>query len=153
MKPERRIVRPVSVTVSSEIRRPGALLILLFSLSYAAPLAASEKPLFAAASGLQFALREGLDSGETVTWCIPSDGIVVHRLNRPSRGEHENPVFGVVAEMFRFGQMTEITLEVDDPDGHPLHCSVPTHAAARNDIVGGAVLGVSLKADMIHIMD
>jgi len=104
-------------------------------------------------SRLELPLHEGLASGEAVTWCIPSDGIVVHRRNRPSRGEHENPVFGVVAEMFRFGQMTEITLEVDDPDRHPLHCSVPTHVAARNDIVVGAELGVSLKADMIHIMD
>ena len=102
---------------------------------------------------LEVPLREGLATGQAVNWCIPSDGIVVHRRNRPSRGEHENPVFGVVAEMFQFGQMTEITLEVDDPGAHPLHCSVPTHVAARNEIVVGADLGVSLKADMIHIME
>lgn len=102
---------------------------------------------------LELPLRAELACGEAVNWCIPSDGVVVHRRNRPSRGEHENPVFGVVAEMFQFGQMTEITLEVDDPDRHPLHCSIPTHVAARNDIVVGATLGVSLKADMIHIMD
>ena len=102
---------------------------------------------------LEAQLREGLSAEQAVTWCIPSDGIVVHRRNRPSRGEHENPVFGVVAEMFQFGQMTEITLQVEDPDAHPLHCSVPTHVAARNEIVVGAELGVSLKADMIHIME
>lgn len=102
---------------------------------------------------LELPWREGLSQRHTVTWCIPSDGIVVHRRNRPSRGEHENPVFGVVAEIFQFGQMTEITLEVDDPDRHPLHCSVPTHVAMRNEIGIGADLGVSLKADMIHVMD
>ncbi|MCP4766615.1 MAG: hypothetical protein GY875_10115, partial [Gammaproteobacteria bacterium] len=48
---------------------------------------------------------------------------------------------------------TELTIEVDDPDAHPLHCSVPTHVAERNEIGVGANLGVSLKADMIHIMD
>ena len=102
---------------------------------------------------LELRWRDGLSERQAVTWCIPSDGIVVHRRDRPSRGEHENPVFGVVAETFQFGQMTEITLEVDDPDQHPLHCSVPTHVAMRNEIAIGADLGVSLKADMIHVMD
>ena len=102
---------------------------------------------------LELPWSDGLSQRHAVTWCIPSDGIVVHRRNRPSRGEHENPVFGVVAEIFQFGQMTEITLEVDDPDRHPLHCAVPTHVAARNDIAIGTALGVSLKADMIHVMD
>ena len=102
---------------------------------------------------LEAPYRDGLSAGQAVTWCIPSDGIVVHRRNRPSRGEHENPVFGVVDEVFQFGQTTELTLKVEDPDAHPLHCSVPTHVAARNEIVAGADLGVSLKADMIHIME
>ncbi|MCP4332422.1 MAG: ABC transporter ATP-binding protein [Gammaproteobacteria bacterium] len=102
---------------------------------------------------LEMPYRSGFAINQTVTWCIPSDGIVVHRRNRPSRGEHENPVFGIVNEVFQFGQTTELTIEVDDPDAHPLHCSVPTHVAERNEIGVGVALGVSLKADMIHIMD
>ena len=101
---------------------------------------------------LEMPYRNGFAIGQTVTWCIPSDGIVVHRRNRPSRGEHENPVFGIVNEIFQFGQTTELTIEVDDPDAHPLHCSVPTHVAERNEISVGADIGLSLKADMIHIM-
>ncbi len=102
---------------------------------------------------LETLYREGFTPDQSITWCIPSDGIVVHRRDRPSRGEHENPVFGVVNELFQFGQTTELTLEVDDPDAHPLHCSLPTHVAQRNDIRVGADLGVSIKADMIHIMN
>ena len=102
---------------------------------------------------LEMPLREGLAVGQSVTWCIPSDGIVVHRRNRPSRGEHENPVFGSVTEVFHFGQTTELSIEIDAQAEHPLHCSVPTHVAERNDISRGADLGVSIKADMIHIMD
>lgn len=102
---------------------------------------------------LETLYRGGFTPGQPITWCIPSDGIVVHRRDRPSRGEHENPVFGVVNEVFQFGQTTELTLEVDDPDAHPLHCSLPTHVAQRNDIRIGADLGVSIKADMIHIMN
>jgi molybdate transport system ATP-binding protein len=96
--------------------------------------------------------RETFDLGQSVTWCIQSDGIVVHRRNRPSRGEHENPVFGKVIEVFQFGQTTELTVDVGDPNAHPLHCSIPTHVAERNDICIGADIGVSLKSDMIHIM-
>jgi len=101
---------------------------------------------------LESPFREGFEPGQSITWCIPSDGIVVHRRNRPSRGEHENPVYGLVNEVFQFGQTTELTLAVDDPDAHPLHCSLPTHVAERNEICIGADLGVSIKADMIHIM-
>ena len=96
--------------------------------------------------------REAFAAGQPVTWCIQSDGIVVHRRNRPSRGEHENPVFGEVIEAFQFGQTTELTVDVGDPDAHPLHCTIPTHVAARNEIHVGAEIGVSLKTDMIHIM-
>ena len=96
--------------------------------------------------------REAFIAGQPVTWCIQSDGIVVHRRNRPSRGEHENPVFGKVIEVFQFGQTTELTVDVSDPNAHPLHCSIPTHVAERNDIRVGADIGVSLKSDMIHIM-
>ncbi|MDH3763144.1 MAG: ABC transporter ATP-binding protein [Gammaproteobacteria bacterium] len=103
-------------------------------------------------SSLEMPFQDGYTPGQAVTWCVPSDGIVVHRRNRPSRGEHENPVFGIVNEVFHFGQTTELTIEVDDPDAHPLHCSVPTHVAERNEIDVGADLGVSIKADMIHIM-
>ncbi|MCH7879990.1 MAG: ABC transporter ATP-binding protein [Proteobacteria bacterium] len=96
--------------------------------------------------------RTGFSANQSVTWCIPSDGIVVHRRNRPSRGEHENPVSGIVSELFQFGQTTELIIDVSDPDAHPLHCSIPTHVAKRNDISIGVNIGVSLKADMIHIM-
>ena len=96
--------------------------------------------------------RKAFVAGQLVTWCIQSDGIVVHRRNRPSRGEHENPVFGTVIEVFQFGQTTELSVEVGDPDEHPLHCSIPTHVAARNDIRVGAEIGLSLKSDMIHLM-
>ena len=102
---------------------------------------------------LEIPYRADFTPNQSVTWCIPSDGIVVHRRNRPSRGEHENPVFGNVSEVFQFGQTTELTIDVDDPNSHPLHCSIPTHVAQRNEIGVGADIGVSIKADMIHIMN
>jgi len=91
-------------------------------------------------------------AGELVAWCIPSDSVILHRRDRPSRGEHENPVRGRVSSALRLGETTELAVEIGAPGEHPLHCSVPTHVATRNGIATGTVIGLSLKADSIHLM-
>ena len=101
---------------------------------------------------LQTAVRGAARPGQTVSWCIPADGVIVHRRDRPSRGEHENPVSGRVVEAVRLGQTTELTLEVGGRENEALHCSIPTHAARRNEVDVGVRIGVSLLAEAIHIM-
>ena len=101
---------------------------------------------------LETAIADGFAPGERVSWCIPSDSVIVHRRDRPSRGEHENPVRGRVRDALRLGETTELTLEADAADGLPLHCSISTHAARRNAIAPGVEIGVSLKADAIQLM-
>ena len=41
---------------------------------------------------LEAPLDERFAVGEECDWMIPASGIVLHRHDRPSRGEHENPV-------------------------------------------------------------
>jgi molybdate transport system ATP-binding protein len=101
---------------------------------------------------LQTEIAEGFAPGERVSWCIPSDSVIVHRRDRPSRGEHENPVRGRVRDALRLGEMTELTIEADEAGDLPLHCSIPTHVARRNAIAPGVDVGVSLKADAIQLM-
>jgi len=101
---------------------------------------------------LETTVETGFAPGDRVSWCIPSDSVIVHRRDRPSRGEHENPVHGRVSEALRLGETTELMIRVDASDAHPLHCSVPTHAARRNGIEPGIEIGVSLKADAIQLM-
>ena len=101
---------------------------------------------------LETVINAGFAPGARVSWCIPADNIIVHRRDRPSRGEHENPVRGAVRECVRLGETTELVIEVGREDGYPLHCSVPTHVARRNAIETGVAIGVSLKADAIHLM-
>jgi molybdate transport system ATP-binding protein len=91
-------------------------------------------------------------AGSEVAWCIPSDSVVVHRRDRPSRGEHENPVFGRVVDAVRLGETTELAIAVEAEEAHPLHCTIPTHVARRNGIVAGVEIGASLKADAIQLM-
>jgi molybdate transport system ATP-binding protein len=99
---------------------------------------------------LETQLLDGYSAGERVAWCIPADNVIVHRRDRPSRGEHENPVRGTVRETVRLGETTEIVVEIGE--GHPLHCSIPTHVARRNAIEPGVAIGVSLKSDAIQLM-
>jgi molybdate transport system ATP-binding protein len=90
-------------------------------------------------------------AGERVSWVIPPEGVLLHRRERPSRGEAENPVPGVVQDCVRLGPFTQIRLL---PDGgkEPIAFSIPTHVAERNDIAPGAAARVTLLAGSIHLM-
>ncbi len=90
-------------------------------------------------------------AGDRVCWVIPPEGVLLHRRERPSRGEAENPVSGVVRDCLRLGPFTQIRL-VPDGGGEPLAFSVPTHVAERNGIAPGAAARVSLLAASIHLM-
>jgi molybdate transport system ATP-binding protein len=90
-------------------------------------------------------------AGERVSWVIPPEGVLLHRRERPSRGEAENPVSGSVQDCVRLGPFTQIRLL---PEGgeEPIAFSVPTHVAERNDIGPGAQARVTLLAESIHLM-
>jgi molybdate transport system ATP-binding protein len=89
--------------------------------------------------------------GTRVSWTIPASGIVLHRRDRPSRGEHENPVFGVVEECVTLGDDTTIGLRVAAVNAL-LTLRVPTHVARRNGVEAGVRAGASLLAETIHLM-
>lgn len=90
--------------------------------------------------------------GTPVTWVIPSARVVLHRRDRPSRGEHENPVHGIIRETIALGDTAHATLLVDGDEAAPLQFSVPTHVADRNRLAAGGPAAVSLLADAIHLM-
>ena len=73
-------------------------------------------------------------------------------MNRPSRGEHENPVSGVVTEYLPLGESVALTVAVNGPGRPPLFMTVPAHTARRNGIAQGTEIGVSLLAEGIHLM-
>jgi molybdate transport system ATP-binding protein len=90
--------------------------------------------------------------GRQVTWGIPQGHIVLHRRDRPSRGERENPVSGTVLEYLPLGENVALTVAVNGPTRPPLFLTVPAHTARRNSIAQGAEIGVSLLAEGIHLM-
>lgn len=92
----------------------------------------------------------GLPLGETVAWYLPPSDIVLHRRDRPSQGERENPVAATVHEMVVLGGITSISLRVTH--GDVLRFDIATHAARRNQLALGEQVYVSLLAEGIHIM-
>ena len=100
---------------------------------------------------LDVAANDGFEEGDRVHWVIPPEGILLHRSDRPSRGDAENPVPGKVADCVALGPYTQITLQ---PDGAslPLIFSVPTHVAQRNAITIGSAARVTLLSQAIHLM-
>ncbi len=91
-------------------------------------------------------------AGARVAWCVPSSHIVLHRRDRPSRGEHENPIAGTIKRCIALGDTTALALSVAAGQRADIYFSVPTHTARRNGLAIGEVAQVSLLADGIHLM-
>ena len=85
-----------------------------------------------------------------IDWVIPSDSIILHRVDRPSQGERENPVKGHIDELIPLGENTSITIATGQDQS--LYLSVPTHVARRNRLAQGRDITVSLLAESIHLM-
>ncbi|MGQ7261403.1 ABC transporter ATP-binding protein [Vreelandella sp. V005] len=98
-------------------------------------------------------VTEGLANlplGEAVTWYLPPSDIVLHRRDRPSQGERENPLAATVEELVVLGGITSVSLRVQH--GDMLRFDIATHAVRRNQLTRGAVVNVSLLAVGIHLL-
>jgi molybdate transport system ATP-binding protein len=98
------------------------------------------------------AARPDIVLGERISWVVPDGFVVLHRRDRPSRGEHENPVRGTIESMLPIGQTAHLTLRPANDPRWPIHFSVPLHVARRNGIAAGVEATVSLLAEGIHLM-
>jgi len=90
--------------------------------------------------------------GARVAWSVPASHIVLHRRDRPSRGERENPVAGTIVRCLPLGAVTTVALRVAAADRADIVFTLPTHVAHRNGVTTGACATVSLLADGIHLM-
>jgi molybdate transport system ATP-binding protein len=96
--------------------------------------------------------QPALQPGDKVDWVMPSAFIVLHRKDRPSRGEHENPVSGTVTELVRLGEYSQVDIAITSATDRTLRFTVPTHVANRNALAPGAAASVSLLGEGIHVI-
>ncbi len=101
---------------------------------------------------LEARLQKEHSHGEMVNWVIPPSYIVLHRRHRPSQGERENPVHGVVGELTVMGENTLISMWVDGHREQRLSLTVSSHVAERNFLAVGADISVSLLQQGLHLM-
>jgi molybdate transport system ATP-binding protein len=101
---------------------------------------------------IEAAARADLAVGTRVSWVIPDGFVVLHRRDRPSRGEHENPIAGTVEAVLVIAQTAQVSLRPHSDPSLPIHFSVPLHVARRNAIERGVEAAVSLLAEGIHLM-
>ena len=104
-----------------------------------------------AGTKLECALAARFAPGARVDWVVPESHVVMHRRERPSRGERENPVRGIARDVVILGGDARVTLDIHGADT-PLTFEVSAHVAERNRVAAGAEVGVSLLADGIHLM-
>ena len=89
--------------------------------------------------------------GSTVNWVIPPEGVLLHRPDRPSAGDAENPVTGTIIEALRMGSFTQLTLSIPG-EPQPLVFQASSHTIMRNDLGPGRAASVTLLAERIHLM-
>ena len=89
--------------------------------------------------------------GSKVSLLIPSSAIVLHRVDKPSRGEAENPVAGTIANAVSLGDELSLRMHLDDIE-KSLRFRISRHVAQRNELSAGSKITVSLKSDSIHVM-
>jgi len=91
--------------------------------------------------------------GRTIAWTILPTRVLLHRVDRPSHGERENPVRGSIADLVVLGDDVIARLA---PEGMPdarLTLKVSQHVAERNALAVGREVTVSLLREAIVPLD
>ena len=101
---------------------------------------------------LEAAYGPGFAPGEPVNWVIAPEYVILHRRDRPSQGERENPVPGVVRECVALGETTSVVMHVGGRAELPIAMNISTHAARRNRLSPGESVMITLLAEGIHLM-
>ena len=89
--------------------------------------------------------------GSAAYWVIPPEGLLLHRLDHPSRGEAQNPVTGTITEALRMGSLTQLMLGIPG-EAQPLVFQASSHVGLRNALVSGQTASATLLAGRIHRM-
>lgn len=89
---------------------------------------------------------------EQVCWMIQSASILLHRRNRPSNGDKENPLQGSIIEYLEINGQANLLIEIDSQLKINIAMNVPLHVARRNSLGLNESIGISLLTDGIHIM-
>ncbi len=101
---------------------------------------------------LEAAYQPQFPVNERVCWMIQSANVLLHRRDRPSNGDRENPLSGQIIEYMENNGQSHLLVEVDRELKINIAINVPLHVARRNGLGLNEAVGVSLLAEGIHLM-
>jgi len=101
---------------------------------------------------LEVRLQSRWKPGADIAWLIPPSKVILHRRDRQSRGEAENPVQGTITSLIALGDTIISAVKLDRAERRELTFHVPRHVAERNRVALGEHVGLSLLAEAIHLM-
>jgi molybdate transport system ATP-binding protein len=91
-------------------------------------------------------------AGMRVAWVIPRENVRLHLPDRPSQGERENAVEGVIRDCISLGESTTVIAVLDEDGKHMVSTTLPTHVARRNSFCRGERVRMSFLKLGIHLM-
>jgi len=101
---------------------------------------------------LEAAYQPQFQVKQRVCWMIQSSDILLHRRERPSKGERENPIQGRIIEYLESNGLANLQVQVDQELTLNPSVNVPVHVARRNRLGIDEQIGLSLLAEGIHLM-
>ncbi len=101
---------------------------------------------------LEARLQSDYVAGQRVCWMIQPATVLLHRRDRKSNGERENPLSGTIIEYYILGGYANIVIRVDKKLNINITMTVPLHVAQRNRLDYGEKITISLLAAGIHLM-
>jgi molybdate transport system ATP-binding protein len=89
---------------------------------------------------------------QAICWIIQSSNILLHRRDRPSNGEKENPLQGKIIEYLESNGLANLLVQVDPKLNINFTVNVPLHVAKRNKLGLNEQIRISLLSEGIHLM-
>lgn len=95
--------------------------------------------------------KHNFKKGDTIEWMAPPQGILLHRPDRPSNGEKENPIDGIINELVFLGPHVSISVTPSHAPNLPIRFFIPRHFVDRQKIIQGMEVSLSLLSKHIHV--
>ncbi|RLA18674.1 MAG: ABC transporter [Gammaproteobacteria bacterium] len=89
---------------------------------------------------------------ERVCWVIQPSSIMLHRRDKQTKGDQENPFQGKIVEYIESRGLANILVEIDPVLRINIAINVPLHVARRNKLALNENIGISLLREGIHLM-
>lgn len=101
---------------------------------------------------LEAAYQPQFAENERVCWVIRPASVLLHRRDRPSKGDKENPLKGQIIEYMENNGLANLLVEIDSLLKINMVINVPLHVANRNHLALNEKVGLSLLGKGIHLM-